>query len=889
MNRYTVIFLFLLFYCSSCKKSDQNNPPIAVKGILDLRGSAPQIDISSGSESLNKSRGWDFQSDGIIRLDGEWEFFWKELVESDKFADKGSRAVDFIRVPGAWNGYKSLQKKIPENESIAGDGYATYRLKVLVDRSVELSLKLPIIVSAYRLYINGTLCAKAGVVGNESGASVPQYHTHVIRVPERTSSEIDIAIHVSNFHHRKGGLRNPILLGLDQDIHRKREMNLFLYSFPSGAFLIIGLYHFGLYFYRRKDRSALWFGLYSILMSVNSLLNAEYYFHHLFPEIPYEVGRKLEYITQYLSIPAIVLFVEILYPIGKWKLLSRFIKGFAYLLSMFVLIFPARIFTHSLQVMEPVILAANLYCIYILTKAIYKKKEGAIIYLLSFLIFTAICVNDILHSNQIVYTGYYLPLGMVIFIFSQTFLLSRRFTQAFFQVEELTANLEKKIIERTDQLEKSNIQITRERDETDALSKLIKSLNENLDIKLIMKKVHEYIRTNYNIHYYGLAVVDKEKERLITLETHSPEFLTREERKQIKTFSTRIKQVFGAHAFAFKSKNPFYVNRILESALTPEENFYREKVKFDTILIIPLILENEPIGFLDLYNVGDMKLTEKDITKLSILGEQLAGIIHSSNLFKVIQEKTKEINDSLKLIRHDLSVAKKIQQNMLFVNTSAADVLKILPTYIPMSEVGGDFYGVSKMNDSNYRVFLADATGHGIQAALMTMAIKGIYDTLKHYELDPHVVMEIFNREFIERYNSLNSFLTAIIVDIDTETKKLKYASAGHPSCVLLRGAEFQLLKRTGGMIGLGKKSTYESFEYEFEPRDRLYLFTDGIFEEFNHKNEEFGEERLHTILAEGLELSIEETFQKVLNHLDKFLEGKYKQDDLTILGIEYR
>ncbi|MBE7412243.1 MAG: SpoIIE family protein phosphatase [Leptospiraceae bacterium] len=887
MNKITIIFVCIVFVNIRCKNSFSSTP-VAVKGVLDLR-----TIISQDLHSEKKS--WEFERDGNLSLMGEWEFYWNEFINPIKFTSPVGTAssknipVDFFKVPSAWNGYEPIQNGL-RGKPVSGDGYATYHLKILLNKPRELSMKMPIIVSAYRLYANGKLIAESGVPGKNSKESIPRFFTQVVRLPANISTEVDLVLHISNFHHRKGGFRNPILLGLDKDIHEKRERNLFLYGFPAGAFLIIGFYHFGLYFYRRRDSSALWFGLYSVFMSLNTLLSGEYYFHHIFPNLSYEIGRKVEYITQFMSIPTLVLFIEKLYPVSKQRLFPGFIKGTSYLLALFVLLSPAKIFTYTFPVMEPIMLFAYVYCIYVLSRAFYLKQDGAVAYLFSLIIITGICINDICHYHQIIYTGYYLPIGMVVFIFSQTIFLSRRFTWALIQSEELSIGLEKKVNERTIELEKSNIQISKERDETESLSKLIKNLNENLDIKRIMAKIHEYIKTNYNIQYYGLAVVDKYKERLQTLEAFPPESLSHEDREYIQTFSTNIQEmVFGFHAYSFKTKKPFFVNRIIESAFTPEENTYKKKAKFDSILTIPLILENEPIGFLDLYNVGRMEMTDIDITKLTILGEQLSGIIYSSILFGIINEKTKKLNSSLKLIQHDLSVAKKIQQNMLIIHDSVLDKLKIIPEYIPMSEVGGDFYGIHKVSNHLYRIFLADATGHGVQAALITMAIKGIYDSLKQFDLEPNVILEIFNREYVERYNSLNSYATAIIVDIDTKKRILKFASAGHPNCILFKNSKIHFLSRTGSMIGLGKNNIYECVEYDFWKEDRLYLFTDGIFEEFDSQNNEFGEERVYSIFTKNRNLSIEKSIQELLKNLDGFLKDKPKQDDLTILGIEYQ
>ncbi len=241
------------------------------------------------------------------------------------------------------------------------------------------------------------------------------------------------------------------------------------------------------------------------------------------------------------------------------------------------------------------------------------------------------------------------------------------------------------------------------------------------------------------------------------------------------------------------------------------------------------------------------------------------------------------------IIQQDLSLAKKIQQNTLLMHSTLPSELKISPVYIPMSEVGGDFYCINKLNESTYRIFLADATGHGVQAAMITMAVKGIYDNIKLYELEVNTILEIFNNDFINRYHSLNSFLTAIIIDINIQTQKIIFASAGHPAAILLQDDSYRLLGKTGGMIGIRKNELYHSNEMMFYPNERLYLFTDGIFEQFNSLDEEFGEDRLYSSLLKNFHLNIEHSIQEVLTQLDKFLDGKRRQDDITILGVEYK
>ena len=260
---------------------------------------------------------------------------------------------------------------------------------------------------------------------------------------------------------------------------------------------------------------------------------------------------------------------------------------------------------------------------------------------------------------------------------------------------------------------------------------------------------------------------------------------------------------------------------------------------------------------------------------------------------EILEEKvhirTSELNSTLKLIKSDLAMAQKIQSATLATNLNQNKDLEIVVRYISMSEVGGDFYSVDKIDNATIRVFLADATGHGVQAALIMMAIQGIYDGIKNFALSVNEIIDIFNKEFIRRYGTLNSFLTCILVDIDTVNHTLTYSSAGHPAGLIIKKEkEIQLLKNTGGLIGVIRKDGYAIQEFSFNREDRLYIFTDGVFEQFIGEDE-FGEERLHQILIENKANQINDSVDQVIIELEKFLGDTGKQDDITLIGIGYK
>lgn len=254
-----------------------------------------------------------------------------------------------------------------------------------------------------------------------------------------------------------------------------------------------------------------------------------------------------------------------------------------------------------------------------------------------------------------------------------------------------------------------------------------------------------------------------------------------------------------------------------------------------------------------------------------------------------VKERTFALNESLTALRRDLVVAKKIQESALSFNPKIFEKLTIHAKYIPMSEVGGDFFDVFKLRDTKYRILLADATGHGVQAAMITMATKALYDNVKNFDLPPGEILSIFNDDYMRNYVSLNSLLTAIVVDIDFDASQISYASAGHPPAVLFQNANQTLLSKTGKMIGIQKGINYRTESIKFGLGDRLFIFTDGIFEEFNLNEEEYGEDQLYTLLQENLNKNLDDTIEKIFISLDRFLEGSERQDDITILGLEFK
>ena len=232
MNIDNLLLVFIamsLTFLISCRNdSARKISPNLVNGVLDLKN-------------------WDFEKDGPINLIGEWEFYWeKHHNPNDFYSSNPPEKSGLIKVPGCWNGY------LLEGKQLSGDGYATYRLKVLMnDQKGKFAFNRLDIGTAFTAYVNGEKISSAGVAGKTFKTTVPDFFPEVSDFISRTN-QVEIILQISNFHHRLGGPWEVIRLGREKEIRKIRERSLVFDIFLCGSTFIIGLYHLPFFFLEER-------------------------------------------------------------------------------------------------------------------------------------------------------------------------------------------------------------------------------------------------------------------------------------------------------------------------------------------------------------------------------------------------------------------------------------------------------------------------------------------------------------------------------------------------------------------------------------------------------------------------------------------------------------
>lgn len=262
---------------------------------------------------------------------------------------------------------------------------------------------------------------------------------------------------------------------------------------------------------------------------------------------------------------------------------------------------------------------------------------------------------------------------------------------------------------------------------------------------------------------------------------------------------------------------------------------------------------------------------------------------YAESLEVKVKERTEALSHTLEEIYRDLNTAKKIQTSILPKLDKLKEKIDLHSIYLPMSEVGGDIYDIHFINKTTIRFFIADATGHGIQASLITMAIKTIYDSIKSFELPPSDVLGILNNQFIYSHESLKTYFTGGILDFNLETNKISYSGGGHPYPIhVKKDKSTELLKTKGTLLGAMENVKFGLMETFIEPNSEIYFFTDGIFEEWNDQMEEYGVENLEKDLA-SIDENLQTKMENILNKIMKYMENQPVADDICFIGFKLK
>ncbi len=264
---------------------------------------------------------------------------------------------------------------------------------------------------------------------------------------------------------------------------------------------------------------------------------------------------------------------------------------------------------------------------------------------------------------------------------------------------------------------------------------------------------------------------------------------------------------------------------------------------------------------------------------LDALAVQSASILDNARLVERERERQR--------LERELSIARTIQQALVPHGLHDFPHLAVTGVHQPCTEVGGDYFDVFPVSQDRTAILIADVSGKGLGAALLTTMLQGAVSGLA-MGADPVKVFNHVNR-FLCHHSEVGRYATMFMGIVGSDGM-LEYIKAGHPSPLLLRKGEVSELYNEGSFpVGLILEAEFESARLQLEPEDTLVLYSDGVTEAENLEHDLFEISGLSQAVAGKQELTVEALRESILDAVHDFTEGAPQSDDITLLVVRYR
>jgi sigma-B regulation protein RsbU (phosphoserine phosphatase) len=317
------------------------------------------------------------------------------------------------------------------------------------------------------------------------------------------------------------------------------------------------------------------------------------------------------------------------------------------------------------------------------------------------------------------------------------------------------------------------------------------------------------------------------------------------------------------------------------------------------ITIIFLSAENEVAAKVKGFELGAADYITKPFEKAEVIARVKTHLkVHS--LTKSLISANLELQQNQALLENDLKAAAEIQLSLLPLKLPQFETCTLVSRFLPSDYSSGDIYNVHQLDHDTIALYIADVSGHGVPAAMVTVSIaqtllphgqsllKKILADPPYYQLTPplEVVQKL---DEIYPLNRFDKFFTIVYALVNLRTGQMRYCNAGHPYPAITRqGDTTKELEHGGPIIGMGDMVPFEEGSLQLSPGDRLFLYTDGITELENRENEQFGFSRLRSSLEQSSDKTLGDACDALFDEASLFAQARPAEDDITLLALEF-
>jgi sigma-B regulation protein RsbU (phosphoserine phosphatase) len=325
-----------------------------------------------------------------------------------------------------------------------------------------------------------------------------------------------------------------------------------------------------------------------------------------------------------------------------------------------------------------------------------------------------------------------------------------------------------------------------------------------------------------------------------------------------------------------------------------------ETVRRDPLLkssqLLLMTAHDQPAQIAEGLARGADDFLSKSASKQEIIARVLAGL-RTSRLVRELETTGKELELSLQLLHKkqaeteaDLQSAAAFVRSVLPPQGSLAQGVELAWEYQPSLMLGGDLFGVMAVDADHLGLYILDASGHGVAAALRSASLmtflraEHIVELLGSY--DPEKVLSEANRRF--PLSAEGEYFTLWVGQLHLPTGRLSYASAGHSGALVSSSQHApQWLTRSSFPLGFDLSAQFACEHVDLEPGHRLFLLSDGIYEVLSPSGELWGRERFQDVIRRGKRASLSATITACFSGARSWQQAQHFPDDAAIVGLE--
>jgi sigma-B regulation protein RsbU (phosphoserine phosphatase) len=279
----------------------------------------------------------------------------------------------------------------------------------------------------------------------------------------------------------------------------------------------------------------------------------------------------------------------------------------------------------------------------------------------------------------------------------------------------------------------------------------------------------------------------------------------------------------------------------------------------------------------------------KSASKQEITARVQAGM-RAARLVRTLEQARDEIQHKQEALERELRSAARYVESLLPAQGAVLPGLQLVHIYRPSLALGGDLFNVEPWNDGVMGLYLLDASGHGVAPALRSAAFSTFLrrEHLRHRigSNDPGATLTEANKQF--PLTEEGEYFTIIYATVDLNARRLSYATAGHSGAFLQRRSGTIIrLAQPGLPLGFDCANVYRTTDIPLEPGDRLYVFSDGLYEVAGESQEIWGQDRLEETVRRMNRAPLQAVIDAVVAAAMRWQNGERFQDDVAMMGIE--